>query len=164
MHAELAHSLAALTTGIYVLTVRDGERRHGMSSSWVTQVAGEPPLVMASIDARHFSHELVRDTMRFGLNVVGCGAKRLEDFFYSSAAKAENNLTSFETIEAPSGVPLLAEATVVFDCGVEQVVAAGDHTLFVARVEWTRRRAFDRPLTSLDLEYAYLGAGRIVKR
>src|SRR6266571_1083657 len=33
MEPALARALAALTTGIYVLTVRDGDRRHGMSSS-----------------------------------------------------------------------------------------------------------------------------------
>ena len=40
---RLHAALAALTTGIYVLTTRDGDARHGMSSSWVTQVSGTPP-------------------------------------------------------------------------------------------------------------------------
>lgn len=160
----LIEELKEITNGIYVLTARRGDVRHGMSSSWVTQISGEPPLVMASVDAKHVSYGLVRATRRFGLNVVGRRARRIEDFFYSPAAKAENNLASFETIEAPSGVPLLADAMVTFDCAVEQEITAGDHTLFVARVEWATRRSADHPLTSLDLEYAYLGTGRIVKR
>ncbi len=160
----LIEELKEITNGIYVLTARRGEIRHGMSSSWVTQVSGEPPLVMASVDERHFSHALVQETRRFGLNVVGTAARHLEDFFYSKAAKAENNLTGFRTFDAPSGVPLLADAMVAFDCAVEEMHAAGDHTLFVARVAWAARRADGRPLTSLDLPYAYLGTGRIVKR
>lgn len=160
----LIEELKEITNGIYVLTARRGEIRHGMSSSWVTQVSGEPPLVVASIDPQHFSHGLVAATRRFVLNVVGRGEKRLEDFFYSKAAKAENNLTSFATRDAPSGVPVLAEAMVAFDCAVEQAIRAGDHTLFVARVEWAVRQGAERPLTSLDLEYAYLGTGRVVKR
>ena len=47
MDTELASVLASLTTGIYVLTVSDGGRYHAMSSSWVTQVSGAPPLLMA---------------------------------------------------------------------------------------------------------------------
>lgn len=160
----LIEELKEITNGIYVLTARRGDVRHGMSSSWVTQVSGEPPLVMASIDVQHASHRLVSETRRFVLNVVGRGAKRLEDFFYSKAAKAENNLTTFATTDAPSGVPVLRDAMVAFDCAVEQTIGAGDHTLFVARVEWAVRHGVDRPLTSLDLEYAYLGTGRIVKR
>jgi flavin reductase (DIM6/NTAB) family NADH-FMN oxidoreductase RutF len=160
----LIEELKELTNGIYVLTVRHGEIRHGMSSSWVTQVSGEPPLVMASVDRRHRSHELVRAARRFGLNVVGRGSRSLEDFFYSSAARAENNLADFATTDAPSGVPLLTAALAGFDCAVVDAHEAGDHTLFVARVEWARRGGGDSPLTTLDLDYVYLGTGRIVKR
>jgi len=160
----LIEELKHLTTGIYVLTVRRGDVRHGMSSSWVTQVSGEPPLVSASVDREHFSHGLLSDTRRFGLNVVGRRSRSLEDFFYSPAAKAENNLVGFATLDAPSGVPLLREALVGFDCAVEQSIDAGDHTIFVARVEWVHRGENDVPVTSLDLEYAYLGTGTIVKR
>ena len=160
----LIEELKHLTTGIYVLTVRQGDVRHGMSSSWVTQVSGEPPLLSASVDRDHFSHRLLRETRRFALNVVGRRSRRLEDFFYSSAAKAENNLASFATLDAPSGVPVLREALVAFDCAVEREVEAGDHTIFVARVEWVHRGEPDVAVTSLDLDYAYLGTGRIVKR
>ena len=160
----LIEELKHLTTGIYVLTARRGDVRHGMSSSWAVQVSGEPPLVIASVDRNHFSHGLIRATRRFGLNVVGRGGRALEDFFYSPAARAENNLERFATLDAPSGVPLLVEAIVGLDCAVDQEVEAGDHTLFVARVEWARSGAADTPLTSVDLPYAYLGTGRIVKR
>jgi flavin reductase (DIM6/NTAB) family NADH-FMN oxidoreductase RutF len=160
----LIEELKHLTTGIYVLTARRGDLRHGMSSSWAVQVSGEPPLVMASVDRAHFSHGLIRATRRFGLNVVGRGRRGIEDFFYSPAARAENNLERFATVDAPSGVPLLADAMVGLDCVVEQEIEAGDHTLFVARVEWARSAGDDTPLTSLDLPYAYLGTGRIVKR
>jgi flavin reductase (DIM6/NTAB) family NADH-FMN oxidoreductase RutF len=161
----LIESLKLLTNGIYVLTARHGGVRHGMSSSWVTQVSGEPPLLMASIDREHFSYGLVRAARRFGLNVVGRRGRTLEDFFYSPAARAEDNLSGFATVDAPSGVPLLVDAAAAFDCAVVDEREAGDHTLFVARVEWVRPGGSDDvPLTSLDLEYVYLGTGRIVRR
>lgn len=87
----LIEELKEITNGIYVLTARRGDVRHGMSSSWVTQVSGEPPLIAASIDRAHVSHGRVRVTHRFGLSVVGTRNRRLEDLFYSKAAKAENN-------------------------------------------------------------------------
>jgi flavin reductase (DIM6/NTAB) family NADH-FMN oxidoreductase RutF len=157
---ELKH----LTTGIFVLTVQDGDVRHGMSSSWVTQVSGEPPLVMAAIDRDHYSHDAVRRARRFGLNVVGRRGKALEDHFYSAAARGRNNLGPFAVEETPSGVPLLVDAMVSFECAVESEHRAGDHTLFVASVASVRNRATDVPLTSQDLEYVYLGTGKIVKR
>ncbi len=161
---RVIEQLKELTTGIYVLTVRLGEIRHGMSSSWVTQVSGEPPLVMAAVDLAHRSHAWVERAGRFGLNVVGRGGKALEDYFYSPAARSEQNLAPLATIESPGGVPWLADALASFECVIESSFPAGDHTMFVARVAAVRGGGADRPLTSLDLEYAYLGTGKIVKR
>src|SRR6185295_4092159 len=106
MQPELARALAGLTTGIYVMTVRDGERRHGMSSSWVAQVSGDPELLMASVDRRHFTHDVVVRTGRFALNVVGHGAKHLEDFFNSPASRHPDNLESLACEDCASGLPL----------------------------------------------------------
>ncbi|MGH7802709.1 MAG: flavin reductase family protein [Candidatus Binatia bacterium] len=156
--------LQYLTSGIYVLTIAHGGIRHGMSSSWVTQVSGDPPLVVAAVDVAHFSHGMIEAAGAFGVNVVGRSAKRLEDYFYSPACKRENNLEEFALDVTARGVPLLREATVAFECVVEAAHRAGDHTLFVARPGEIRRGEPDAPLTSHDLDYVYLGTGRIVKR
>ena len=63
MDPLLLRGLTALTNGIYVLTVRDGTRLHGMSSSWVTQVSGTPPLLMASVDCTHHTHDIIVRTL-----------------------------------------------------------------------------------------------------
>ena len=71
MDENFAHAMASLTTGIYVLTVRENGRNHGMSSSWVTQVSGEPLLFTAAVDIAHFSNAVISRTGVFGLNIVG---------------------------------------------------------------------------------------------
>ena len=162
MHADVVRALAALTTGIYVLTVRDGDRRHGMSSSWVTQVSGDPPLVAAAIDRRHFSHDVVERTRRFALNVIGARAKHLEDYFYSAASRRPDNLDAVAWEDSPDGLPLLRDAMATLECRVTAEHAAGDHTLFVASIERVTWRGDDRPITSQDLEYVYVG--EVVRR
>ena len=98
----LQRALAALTTGIYVLTTRDGAVRHGMSSSWVTQVSGSPPLLMAAVDVGHASHAMIERSGRFALNVVGGGARHLEDYFYSPASRGLDNLATVACEESPA--------------------------------------------------------------
>jgi flavin reductase (DIM6/NTAB) family NADH-FMN oxidoreductase RutF len=157
MDPQLAQALSELTTGIYVLTVREGELRHGMSSSWVTQVSGDPPLIMAAVDKRHFSHGIVERQGVFGLNVVGSKGKALEDYFFSTAARKPDNLELFTYELGETGVPLLTLAMAVFECRVVGSYPAGDHTLFVASVVRAEVRNNDRPVTSLDLPYVYVG-------
>lgn len=157
MDLNLAATLAELTTGIYVLTVREGERLHGMSSSWVTQVSGDPPLIMAAVDKRHFSHGFVERQGVFGLNVVGQKSKALEDYFYSAASRRPDNLEPFEYELGETGVPLLRLAMAVLECRVVASYPAGDHTLFVASIVRAEVREPDRAVTSLDLPYVYVG-------
>jgi flavin reductase (DIM6/NTAB) family NADH-FMN oxidoreductase RutF len=157
MDQKLAAALSEITTGIYVLTVSEGEHRHGMSSSWVTQVSGDPPLIMAAVDKRHFSHGMVERRGVFGLNVVGSKSKELEDYFFSAASRRLDNLEPFAYEQGETGVPLLTQAMVVFECRVVSRYSAGDHTLFVASIVRADVREHDRPITSLDLPYVYVG-------
>jgi flavin reductase (DIM6/NTAB) family NADH-FMN oxidoreductase RutF len=162
MRQDLVDALSALTTGIYVMTVRDGDRRHGMSSSWVTQVSGDPPLLMAAVDHRHFTHEILARTKCFALNVVGRTGRHLEDYFFSKAAQRPDNLADIALEESTSGLPFLRDAMLSIGCAVRDQFPAGDHTLFVAVITEVVVRAADTPLTSQDLDYIYVGT--VVKR
>lgn len=165
MDNNLARAMAALTTGIYVLTVREGARSHGMSSSWVAQVSGEPVLFTAAVDNAHFSNGVIARTGVFGLNVVGRRGKHLEDYFYSPRARREDNLDGIEFELSPTlQVPWLKLAMVAIEARVVDSVAAGDHTIFVAAPVGVRVAENDRPLTSLELDYVYLGGKEVIRR
>jgi flavin reductase (DIM6/NTAB) family NADH-FMN oxidoreductase RutF len=165
MDGDTARAMAGLTTGIYVLTVSDGAARHGMSSSWVTQVSGDPPLLMAAVDREHFSNAMIKRARAFALNVVGSRGKELEDYFYSARAKRADNLEPFECEPSPVlGMPWLKLAMVSIEAQVVDEVAAGDHTLFVAQPAGVRIGAGDRPLTSLELDYVYVGGKQVIPR
>jgi len=165
MDKNLARAMASLTSGIYVLTVREGGRSHGMSSSWVTQVSGEPVLFTAAVDNAHFSNAVIARTGFFGMNVVGRRGKSLEDYFYSPRARREDNLDAVEYELSPTlKVPWLKLAMIAMEARVVDSVVAGDHTIFVATPVGVRIAANDRPLTSLDLDYVYLGGKEVIPR
>lgn len=165
MEANLAQALAALTTGIYVLTVADGGAHHGMSSSWVTQVSGDPPLFSAAVDNRHFSCAIIKRTGILGMNIVGRRGKALEDYFYSSAAKRADNLSGLDYDLSPElGIPWLRLAMVSIEARVTNSIVAGDHTIFLADPIGVRIGGGDRPLTSLELDYVYIGGKQVIAR
>ena len=165
MDNNSARAIAALTTGIYVLTTQENGRCHGMSSSWVAQVSGEPVMFTAAVDNAHFSNSVIVRTGAFGLNVVGRRGRALEDYFYSPRARRVNNLDTFEFDLSPTlAVPWLKLAMVAMEARVIDSHAAGDHTIFVASPVGVRMSANDRPLTSLDLDYVYLGGKNVVAR
>jgi flavin reductase (DIM6/NTAB) family NADH-FMN oxidoreductase RutF len=165
MDNNLARAMAALTTGIYVLTTQENGRCHGMSSSWVAQVSGEPVMFTAAVDNSHFSKGVITKTGAFGLNIVGHRGRELEDYFYSPRAHRDNNLDSIEFELSPTlAVPWLKLAMIAIEARVIDSHVAGDHTIFVASPVNVRVSANDRPLTSLDLDYVYLGGKNVVAR
>ncbi len=165
MDKNLATAMAALTTGIYVLTVTEGGHHHGMSSSWVTQVSGEPVLFSAAVDNNHFSRPIIARTGVFGLNIVSSREKTLEDYFYSSRAKRADNLSELEYELSPKlAVPWLRLAAVSIEARMTNSFVAGDHTVFVAEPVGARIGPADRPLTSLELDYVYLGGKEVFAR
>jgi len=165
MDNNLARAMAGLTTGIYVLTTQENGRCHGMSSSWVAQVSGEPLMFTAAVDNAHFSNAVIARTGAFGLNVVGRRRRELEDYFYSPRARRENNLDAIEFELSPTlAMPWLKLAMVAIEARVIDRHVAGDHTIFVASPVGVRVSANDRPLTSLDLDYVYLGGKNVVAR
>jgi flavin reductase (DIM6/NTAB) family NADH-FMN oxidoreductase RutF len=165
MDNNLARAMAGLTTGIYVLTTQENGRCHGMSSSWVAQVSGEPVMFTAAVDNAHFSNSVIARTHAFGLNVVGHRSRELEEYFYSARARRDNNLDAFEFELSPTlSVPWLKIAMVALEARVVDSHVAGDHTIFIATPVNVRVGANDRPLTSLDLDYVYIGGKSVVTR
>ncbi|MGC2492007.1 flavin reductase family protein [Candidatus Binatus sp.] len=165
MENNLARAMTGLTTGIYVLTTQENGRCHGMSSSWVAQVSGEPVMFTAAVDNAHFSNAVIARTGAFGLNIVGRRGRELEDYFYSPRARRDNNLDTIEFELSPTlSVPWLKLAMIALEARVVDSHVAGDHTIFVASPVSVRISANDRPLTSLDLDYVYLGGKNVVAR
>jgi flavin reductase (DIM6/NTAB) family NADH-FMN oxidoreductase RutF len=165
MDRNIAVAMANLSTGIYVLTVNDGTHRHGMSSSWVVQVSGEPPLFMAAIDNNHFSRAMVASVGAFGFNIVGRRGKELEDYFYSPRSRKPDNLEGLAYELSPTlKVPWLNLAMISIEARVVDSHLAGDHTMFIAEMAEVRIRDKDHPLTSLDLDYVYVGGKEVLKR
>ncbi len=164
MDPQFAQALAALTTGIYVLTVQNGEHQHGMSSSWATQVSGEPLLLMAAVDQQHTTHDMIRESSAFALNIVGQDSWHLEDYFYSAQADQPENLTPFALDTGITGTPLLRDALAALDCQLVSTHLAGDHTLFIGEVVDVRVRTDEISLTNHDLPYVYLGGKTLFDR
>jgi flavin reductase (DIM6/NTAB) family NADH-FMN oxidoreductase RutF len=165
MDNDIAIAMANLSTGIYVLTVNDGMHRHGMSSSWVVQVSGEPPLFMAAVDNHHFSRAMVAEAGAFGFNIVGRRGKELEDYFYSSRSRKPDNLEGLAYELSPQlRMPWLDLAMISIEARVVDTHVAGDHTMFIAEMVGVRIREKDQPLTSLELEYVYVGGKGVMKR
>jgi flavin reductase len=137
--------------GVSVVTVdREGERL-GLTVASLVSVALEPPLVGISISSQAALHELLRAAGGFGVSMLGADQALLAQHF----ARGVPPIALWRGIEFVEGSrgPLLAGAVGWLECGLEAEHEAGDHTIFVGRVERADQGADGPPLLRLGGEY-----------
>lgn len=122
--------------GLYVVGVRDGDRRNAMTLSWAVQVGYDPKLVAISIEKAAFTHELVSAGRVFVLNVVDREDRAIVRKFTKpvDVDLDARTLNGFPFHDGVTGAPVLDQAVAVVECEVRQEVDAGRHTLFLGEV------------------------------
>jgi 3-hydroxy-9,10-secoandrosta-1,3,5(10)-triene-9,17-dione monooxygenase reductase component len=126
-------------TGISVVTALDGERPQGITVNALSSVSLEPPLVLVALDRRRFITPTVRAARRYAVNILGENQQALSDCFAGAAVTPGRDLFCGAAWRpGTSGLPLLEGAIATLECTVVETFSAGDHDLFVGRVDALR--------------------------
>ena len=149
--ADFKAGMACRAGGVAVVTARNGETVHGMTVTDWSGVSLAPPLVLVCADKASNTLGVIRAGRCFALNVLASDQVEISNRFASKKLE----WVRFEGLECTSGVtgaPLLPGCTARFDCVLEAEHDAGDHVIFVGRVEQveTSERA---PLVYLSGRY-----------
>lgn len=126
----LRHVPAAVT----VVTVKAGERVHGLTVSAFASVSPTPPLISIMIDQRHTAWELFEtDGAVFAASVLGEEQIELSNRF--AWVKDEDRFLEGRWETAVTGAPVLADALAWLDCTIFTRARAGTHSIYVGEVQ-----------------------------
>lgn len=131
---SLLSALGRLPSGIYILTIGEGESATGMLASWVQQAGFEPPMVSVAIRGGRPVSDRLAAGEPFALNVVGEGQKHLLKHFGRGFEPGQPAFEGIELAATTSGVPALADAIATLECRPTGGADAGDHQVVVAEV------------------------------
>ncbi len=127
-------AFAGLVHGVYVVTTKAGERVNGMTAAWVSQVSLKPLLVLVSIAPPRYSHNLIKESGVFAINVLSGDQIDLGKRFGYQSGRKVDKFAGLDYLTAATGAPILPQAFAYFDLRVVDTFPAGDHTLFVGEV------------------------------
>jgi 3-hydroxy-9,10-secoandrosta-1,3,5(10)-triene-9,17-dione monooxygenase reductase component len=123
-------------TGITVVTTFDGDRPQGITVNALTSVSLEPPLVVVALDRRRFITPSVHALGRYAVNVLSEDQQALSDCFAGAPVEpGRDDFCGAAWAPGPTGLPLIDGAIATLECTVTDTFQAGDHELFVARVD-----------------------------
>jgi flavin reductase (DIM6/NTAB) family NADH-FMN oxidoreductase RutF len=136
LRPTVGKALGRVPSGVFILAARDDAgRRLGMLASWVQQAAFDPPAVSLAVGKDRPISDVIKRTRRLALSVLGDGDKDLMRHFARPRELTEDAFEGVDTLDAPSGLPLVAKALAWLDCELlDALDFAADHELLVARV------------------------------
>jgi flavin reductase (DIM6/NTAB) family NADH-FMN oxidoreductase RutF len=125
--SQMNELVKQISHGVYVIGVRD----NAFTAAWVMQVSFNPLLLAFSINPKHRSYSILRETGVCTINVLKHNQMALAQHFASSNVdKMTQHQWQFGTTHAP----ILSESSAYFECHVTQTVEAGDHIVVVCEV------------------------------
>jgi flavin reductase (DIM6/NTAB) family NADH-FMN oxidoreductase RutF len=131
---QFAAALGRIPSGLFILTVRQGEAETGMLASWVQQCSFDPPLVTLAVRHGRDILNWLAVGAPFILNILDDTQSDMIGHFGRGFAPNEPAFEGLE-VERPDGcAPVLSEALAYLDCRVRLRQPTGDHELLVAEV------------------------------
>jgi flavin reductase (DIM6/NTAB) family NADH-FMN oxidoreductase RutF len=125
-------ALGQFATGVTIVTTISPEgERLGMTISSFNSLSLDPPLVLFSIVRGAHSFSAWQKAQRYAINVLNEEQEELSNRF---AKPRGEKWVGQSVLSGKTGVPLLPNAVVTFECEAFSRHDGGDHEIFVGRV------------------------------
>lgn len=128
-----AMGLAA--TGVSVVTT-DGEAgRFGLTVSAVSSVSADPPLLLACVNRKSPAVAALGVNGVFAVNLLSAEHQHYAETFSGRPKQGKPFDFASQVWETGrTGLPIINDATAVFECALEAAYDAGSHRIFIGRV------------------------------
>lgn len=131
---EFRLALRHFPAGVTIVTIRSGERVHGLTVSAFASVSADPPMIMVIIENRHHAYTLLEESDAvFAVNILGEDQSELSNRF--AWLKDEDRFAQGNWSKAETGAPILVDALAWLDCRIHARYPAGSHTIYVGLIE-----------------------------
>jgi flavin reductase len=131
--ADFKNGMRHLAAAVNVITTQHMGKKAGMTATAVCSLTAEPPLLLVCININAFSHEIIRRSGRFVVNVLSTDDVAVANRF--AGGDVENRFQTGDWAELPSGGLALSSAVVSFDCSLSGDIPVSTHSIFLGRVE-----------------------------
>jgi flavin reductase (DIM6/NTAB) family NADH-FMN oxidoreductase RutF len=105
-----------------------------MTVAWVMQAAYGPAFIVVSIAPERFTYSLIKESKRFGVNILTHNQKELGKHFGFSSGINIDKFKGVKFRQSKSGIPILDDIYAYIECKLINIANAGDHDLFIGQV------------------------------
>jgi len=152
--ADFIDAMRLLPAGVTIVTAGVKGRRCGFTATAVCSVAAEPPHLLVCANRAMQTHEIIRETGHFAVNLLHADDAGLADRFGGrTGIEGEERFFGRRWTTLVTGSPVLADACAVFDCALTDQLGVATHDVLVGRVLEVRRFGDETALAYVDRDY-----------
>lgn len=134
--AAFRNVLGHFASGVTVVTTFDGDRPWGTTVNAFSSASLRPPLVVVAFDRSRRIVPFLQSSGRFAVNILGEGQQALSDCFAGAPVSPDRDeFCGAAWHPGERGLPILDAAIACLECTLVDVHAAGDHDLYIGRVD-----------------------------
>lgn len=122
---------------VMVSCQRPGEKANIITLAWAGTICSDPAMVSISIRPERYSHDIIKETGEFVINLTTAELTRACDYCGVKSGRDTDKFKAMKLTESTSKVvkcPGIDESPVSIECVVEESKALGSHTMFIAKV------------------------------
>lgn len=131
---EISAAQHKIIHGVYVISTKLGDKVNAMTAAWVARASFSPPLITVSVGKTRFSHDMIKASGIFAINVLGPDNIDVGKHYGLKSGRKTDKFDGVEYDTKATGSPILRGCVAWMDCKVVGSLDAGDHTLFIGEV------------------------------
>jgi flavin reductase (DIM6/NTAB) family NADH-FMN oxidoreductase RutF len=149
--------LRMIPYGLQLLGAKNGDKQTVATVNWTTQASFQPPLVVVGIKADSTAHDLVKQSKKFTLAMLGTGQKDLAFAFFKHVDPKDGKFGNYAFHPGKNECPIIDDAPAAVECDVLHFYEHGDHSIAIAQVTEAYLTKETDPLTMKECGVNYGG-------
>ena len=142
--AQFTAAMGLAATGVSVVTTDGPAGRFGLTVSAVSSVSADPPLVLICINRKSPAMAAVEANGVFAVNLLSARHRAYAETFSGRPREGRPfDFANHDWHDGEMGLPLVRDATAIFECETHDRLDAGTHRIFIGRVIAAHRGAAD---------------------
>jgi flavin reductase len=131
--ATFRNGVSRLGTAVSVVTTQLSGTRYGFTASAVCSVSDTPGTLLVCINRASASFPAFENARHFCVNTLMPGQEDISNIF-GGRTRTEDKFGHGEWVEGVTGVPVLVNASVSFECELTNAVDEATHRILFGRV------------------------------
>lgn len=131
--AAFRNGMSRLGSAVNVVTTRYGGKRYGFTASAVCSVSDTPATLLVCLNRESSCFHAFKNTRHFCVNTLMPDQEDISNHF-GGKTQMEDRFAIGDWTEGRTGAPVLAYASVSFECELTNAVDEATHRIFFGRV------------------------------